>query len=109
MDKQMAEYKNIDVMELHALMGNEKICLVDVRTEAEIAQGWIEGAVKLPLNLLPVRLDELNDGLPTVFYCRIGARSAQAAAFAAANGFSNAYNLQGGVMAWVQAGFPLVV
>jgi rhodanese-related sulfurtransferase len=42
-----------------------------------------------------------------VFYCRTGGRSAQAAAFAAAQGFLQAYNLQGGIFAWVQSGAPL--
>jgi len=42
-----------------------------------------------------------------VFYCQMGGRSAQAAAFAAANGFSDVYNLQGGIAAWMQAGLPV--
>ncbi|MEJ1959240.1 MAG: rhodanese-like domain-containing protein [Nitrosomonadales bacterium] len=39
----------------------------------------------------------------------MGGRSAQAAAFAAAQGFTDVYNLQGGIEAWAQAGFPIVV
>ena len=104
----MAEFKNIDVVELQAMLARGDIRLVDVRTDAEIAQGLIQGAEKLPLHLLPMRLHELDSAKPTVFYCRMGGRSAQAAAFAAAQGFAYAYNLQGGVMAWAQAGLPLV-
>lgn len=104
----MAEFKNIDVMELQAMLAQGTIRLIDVRTDAEIAQGLIQGADKLPLHLLPMRLHEFDRSAPTVFYCRIGGRSAQAAAFAAAQGFSDAYNLQGGIMAWAQAGLPLV-
>jgi rhodanese-related sulfurtransferase len=102
------EYKNIDVTELKVMLAQESIRLVDVRSEAEINQGFIKGADKLPLHLIPVRLHEFDTAVPTVFYCRVGARSAQAAAFAAAKGFTNAYNLQGGVVAWAQAGLPLV-
>ena len=104
----MAEFRNIDVAELHAMLAQGSIRLVDVRTDAEIAQGCIQGADKLPLHLLPMRLHELDPAAPTVFYCRMGGRSAQAAAFAAAQGFSEAYNLQGGIMAWAQAGLPVV-
>lgn len=43
----------------------------------------------------------------TVFYCQMGGRSGQAAAFAAANGFAEVYNLQGGITAWAQAGLPI--
>jgi len=104
----MSEFKNIDAMKLQAMLAQGNIRLVDVRTDAEIAQGYIQGADKLPLHLLPLRLQELDRAAPTVFYCRMGGRSAQAAAFAAAQGFADTYNLQGGVTAWAQAGLPLV-
>lgn len=103
----MTGYKNIDVAGLQILLAEGRIRLVDVRTDAEIARGYIGGAVKLPLHLLPLRLHELDAGVPTVFYCQMGGRSAQAAAFAAAQGFTEAYNLQGGITAWAQSGAPI--
>lgn len=62
----------------------------------------------MPLHLLPLRLNELVSGKTTVFYCQMGGRSAQAAAFAAAQGLRNAANLQGGILAWAQSGGELV-
>jgi len=109
MDRDMAEFKNINVAELQAMLAQGCIRLVDVRTDAEIAQGFIRGAEKLPLHLLPIRLHEFDRAVPTVFYCRMGGRSAQAAAFAAAEGFVEVYNLQGGIAAWLQAGARLEV
>lgn len=103
----MNSYKNIDVDELQSLLARGGIRLVDVRTDAEIAQGIIEGADKLPLHLLPISMDTFDKSQPTVFYCRMGGRSAQAAAFMAAQGLSEAYNLAGGITAWVRAGLPL--
>ncbi len=104
----MAEFKNITVAELPALIAGGKVQLVDVRTDGEIARGRIKGAISLPLHLLPLRLSELDAGKLTVFYCQMGGRSAQAAAFAAAQGLKNAANLQGGIMAWAQAGGEIV-
>ena len=103
----MNGYKNINVAELRAMLDKGGICLVDVRTDAEIARGFITGAEKLPLHLLPLRLHELDGAKPTVFYCQMGGRSAQAAGFAAAQGFSEVYNLQGGITAWAQSGAPI--
>lgn len=100
--------KNISVAELQARMAKECVCLVDVRTDAETARGFIQGAIKLPMHLLPLRLSELDSAAPTVFYCQMGGRSAQASALAAAQGFAEVYNLQGGIVAWTQAGAPLV-
>ncbi len=104
----MAEFKNITVAELPSLMASGNVQLVDVRTDAEIAHGRIKGASSLPLHLLPLRLSELDTKKVTVFYCQLGGRSAQAAAFAAGQGLSNVYNLQGGITAWAQAGGEIV-
>ncbi len=103
----MNGYKNISVAELQAMLAQGGISLVDVRTDAETARGYIDGALKLPLHLLPIRLQELDPAKPTVFYCQMGGRSAQAAGFAAAQGFGDVYNLQGGITAWAQAGAPI--
>ena len=104
----MAEFRNITVTELPDLIASGKAQLVDVRTDAEIARGRISGAICLPLHLLPLRLQELDAGKTTVFYCQMGGRSAQAAAFAAAQGLKGAANLQGGIMAWAQSGGEIV-
>ncbi|OJZ16979.1 MAG: sulfurtransferase [Thiobacillus sp. 65-29] len=78
--------------------------LVDVRTEAEVAQGVIDGAIHIPLHLLPLRAADIPQDKPVVFYCRTGARSAQACAFMASKGYANTHNLSGGIMAWARSG-----
>ena len=81
--------------------------LIDVRTEAEVAQGVISGAVHIPLHLLPLRADDVPQDKPVVIYCRTGARSAQACAFMAAQGFENMHNLAGGILSWARSGHSL--
>lgn len=103
----MSEFKNITVAELQALLQSKPPKLVDVRTDAEVARGKIPQGDALPLHLIPMRLSELDKQATTVFYCQMGGRSAQAAAFAAANGFTDVYNLQGGITAWAHAGLPI--
>lgn len=103
----MADFKNITVAELEEMLGRGGIKLIDVRTDAEIARGKIPQGETLPLHLLPLRLNELDKAATTVFYCQMGGRSAQAAAFAAGNGFSDVYNLQGGITAWAHSGLPI--
>ena len=100
----MAEFKNITVAELPSLISGGKAQLVDVRTDAEISRG----AICLPLHLLPLRLQDLDKKKSTVFYCQMGGRSGQAAAFAAAQGLGDVYNLQGGITAWARAGGEIV-
>lgn len=103
----MSSFKNLSVAELEAMLQKGGLRLVDVRTDAEVVRGKIPQGDPIPLHLIPLRLHELDKNAPTVFYCQMGGRSAQAAAFAAANGFADVYNLQGGITAWVHAGLPV--
>jgi rhodanese-related sulfurtransferase len=97
--------KEIDAAGLHSLLSEKKnLVLLDVRGDNEVAYGVIEGARHMPLHLLPIKADELDKDVHTIFYCRSGARSAQACAFMAAKGHDNVYNLRGGIMAWMQSG-----
>jgi len=101
-------YKNISAAELEDLLSKkEGLLLLDVRTDAEIARGKIPQGEALPLHLIPIKIGEMDKNRTTVFYCRSGARSAQAAAFFAANGFDDVYNLQGGIISWANAGLPI--
>jgi rhodanese-related sulfurtransferase len=81
--------------------------VIDVRTESEVAQGVIDGAMHIPLHLLPLRSADVSHDKPVVIYCRTGARSAQACAYMAGQGFSNMHNLAGGIMAWARSGNAL--
>ncbi|NWG75940.1 MAG: rhodanese-like domain-containing protein [Rubrivivax sp.] len=83
--------------------------LIDVRTEAEVAQGVIDGAIHIPLHLLPLRAADIPQDKPVVIYCRSGARSAQACAFMASKGYSNMHNLAGGIMVWARSGNALAL
>jgi rhodanese-related sulfurtransferase len=104
----MSGYQEIEAFELNALLTKGALVLIDVRSDEEAARGIIPGARHIPLHLLPLRHEELADAQSLAFYCHSGLRSAQACAFMASKGRSNLYNLQGGVLAWGKAGFPLV-
>lgn len=80
--------------------------VIDVRQMEEIAMGTVPKAEALPLHTLPAKVHELSRDEKLVMVCRSGARSAQACMFLQQQGFSNVYNLRGGMMEWVQSGFP---
>lgn len=104
----MGKYKEIDSTTLHKLNSVEQVTLVDVRTEEETSRGIIQGALHIPLHLLPLRTDELDGDNPLVFYCHSGIRSAQACSYMADQGRENIFNLHGGVLGWGAAGYTLV-
>lgn len=80
--------------------------LVDVRQDFEWEAGRIPGAVHIPLDSLPARASEIDRERPVIFGCRSGARSAMATDAFRASGF-DAYNLGGGLEAWVAKGLAV--
>ncbi len=83
--------------------------IVDVRRPAEFTGelGHLPGARLVPLDRLPAQIAELDPGRPTLVVCRSGGRSARAASMLAAAGFSEVYNLDGGMLAWNAEGRPV--
>lgn len=80
--------------------------LVDVREPYEWAAGRIAGARHIEMGDLAAAAASLDRERPVVFYCRVGARSGMAAQAFRRAGYE-AYNLAGGLEAWVAAGLPL--
>ena len=74
--------------------------LLDVRTDEETAICALPDSIHIPMNLIPLRSNELPDGLPLVVYCHHGIRSLHTAMYLADTGFETLYNLQGGIDAW---------
>ena len=71
----------------------KKASVVDVRTPGEYLEGHYPGAINIPLNELPNRLEEFKElKSPIVAYCRSGARSGMAVSLLKQNGFSEVYN-----------------
>ena len=83
-----------------------EIELVDVREQYEWDAGRIAGARHIELERLAARAEELPRDKPLVFQCRLGARSAMATQAFRASGW-DAYNLTGGISAWVDRGLPI--
>ena len=77
--------------------------LLDVRTDEERAICTLPAAIHIPMNLIPLRQNELpDDDLPIVVYCHHGIRSLHSAMYLEDAGFENLYNLQGGIDAWAE-------
>lgn len=82
--------------------------LLDVREPDEWSAGHAPEARHLPMQQVPARMAEVPmDGVVLVV-CRSGVRSANVVSFLLANGWDNVINLDGGMRAWVAAGYPLV-
>jgi len=90
------------------LSAGEELLLVDVRTPSEVAQGVLPDALHIPMAVIPMRTNELPKDRELVIYCRSGARSYHTCQFLAQQGFENAVNLRGGIIAWARHGYEIV-
>jgi rhodanese-related sulfurtransferase len=70
----------------------------EVETACVKAQGF--DLLKIPMQTIPARLQELNRDQPIACLCHHGARSMQVAAFLVQQGFSHVANITGGIHAW---------
>ncbi len=90
----------------------QKIELIDVRTPVEFREIHVEAARNVPLDQLDVtELVQARDGSakePLYVICRSGGRGKQACEKFHKAGFSNVVNIEGGTMACVEAGLPVV-
>lgn len=92
-----------------ALSSESEINILDVRTPGEFSQGHIQNAININWNgnNFESETDKLDKSKPIYVYCLSGGRSSSAASFLRNNGFSEVYELVGGVMSWRNNNLPL--
>lgn len=91
-----------------ALRAEQDIVLLDVREPWEYEHCHVEGSLHVPMQQVPVRLDEIPHDKPIVVMCHHGMRSLQVAHFLAAQGYTDVANLAGGIDAWSRTVDPTV-
>ena len=103
-------FENTDVQGFATLMEDSSVVILDVRTAAEFAEGHIPGAILIDQGQSDF-MEKAQAALPTektiAVYCRSGRRSANAAGRLADAGYK-CVNLKGGIVAWKEAGKPVV-
>jgi rhodanese-related sulfurtransferase len=93
-------------------MANNGTLFVDVREKGETdAFSYdLKNVTYIPLSnfdkLFMAKLP-LDKNTPIILACRSGGRSMNAAQFLESNGYSNLYNLNGGIMGWTEEGLPV--
>ncbi len=103
----------ISVKEFARLVeAGDNVELIDVRTPAEYGEVHVAIARNVPLetldpqSVMQCRNDNSNE--PLYVICRSGMRAGQACQKFLDTGFENVVNVEGGTLAWVEAGLPVV-
>ncbi len=97
---------SVPTVTVHELKSMRDCCaphvLLDVREPHEIAVGSIEGSVRIPLGEVPARFAELPRDQKLIVHCKAGGRSAKAVGFLLQQGFTDVWNVEGGLTAWAR-------
>ena len=83
---------------------------VDVREQDELDQASydVKDLIHIPLGTFEQRYTELPQDRDIVLVCRSGGRSLRAARFMMAKGYNRVFNLQHGIIHWIQCGKPII-
>lgn len=95
----------IQAADLSVELVESELFLLDVRTDDEYANGYIEGSFHAPLDQMLADTSSYSE--PMVVYCGSGHRSAMALAIAQLAGFEDVRSLGGGLKSWTAAELPL--
>ena len=114
-----AKIKEVDPGAFQSNRGEATV--IDVREPAEFETGHIPGSINIPRGVLEFQVDahpavtNVSDpalshkNCPIVVVCRTGGRAALSAVNLQRLGFNDVRSIAGGVIAWGEAGLPLVV
>ena len=102
--------QEIDVKTLNEKISNkENFILLDVRTDSEYFLSNIEGAIHIPMNDIPNKLNTIDKSKEIIVQCKSGKRSAKVCQFLLNNNYENVRNLKGGIIAWANEIDPTIM
>lgn len=101
-------FMSLEELKARVEAGDTDLIVLDVRERDAYEEGHVPGARLLPRGQLELRVNQdLPDPTPRVLaYCEVGRISTLAAATLREMGYQRAVALDGGMMAWREAGFP---
>jgi rhodanese-related sulfurtransferase len=100
------KFQDVSVQVARQLM-EAPVQIVDVRGPDEYRAGHLKGVINIPLPVLKGKMAELDKDMDVLVYCASGMGSVLAAGMLQAEGFK-VYHMDGGVIDWVDAGYPLI-
>jgi rhodanese-related sulfurtransferase len=99
-----------DAKQLIESKSSRELTILDVRDTNEFNEEHIHSSIVIPLEWLKEGgFELLNPNNTIIIYCQTGNRSTQASQFLLDEGYNNIFNLNGGISAWKEEGFPTVI
>ncbi|MCB8920367.1 MAG: rhodanese-like domain-containing protein [Ardenticatenaceae bacterium] len=97
----------VNVATVAEVKDRDDVFVIDVREQWEYDEKHIPGVTLIPLGTVPDSLNQIPQDKTVIVTCRSGNRSGQAVDFLRTQGFTNVHNMEGGIVAWESAGYPV--
>lgn len=87
------------------------VLLIDVRNPDEVAEQAydVKNIINIPLDSIESEMDRIPKDKQVILVCRSGKRSGTAFDLLKEKGYTNIATMEGGILAWEEAGFPVIV
>ncbi|NNJ47444.1 MAG: rhodanese-like domain-containing protein [Acidimicrobiia bacterium] len=106
-----AEIRLVSASDAAAVLDDRapEVVLLDVRTPEEFNEVRVPGSINVDFYAADFasQLDTLSKDVPYVVYCRSGNRSSQTMDIMRDLGFTEVWDVDGGIISWNEAGLPL--
>ena len=100
--------EHISIEELKTIVdGKTNYHIIDVREIPEYQSVRISGSILIPLSSFDQNVNKVNKNFSNYFLCGIGKRALKAAEYLESLGYKNLYVIEGGIKAWIEAGYPV--
>lgn len=104
------ESKYLSVVDVHEFIQGSvsNVQLINVVDEEYYSLGHIANSLKIPWDVLSSNLSQVDKNRHVILYCRRGVRSESAYDTLRSNGYTLVWIMEGGIEAWIAAGYPTV-
>ncbi len=100
--------EHVSVEEFKAIVDSKtKSHLIDVREFSEYEAVRIPDSTLISLSVFDQKMNLIDKDFPNYFLCGIGKRALKAAEYLSSLGYKHLYVIDGGIKAWIEAGYPV--
>lgn len=107
---QTTKINTIQLSEFKEKLATKEYQLIDIRTPEEFNSGYIADAMNIDYysNTFLSELNKLDKSKKYLIYCRTGSRTGNAIKLMKEAGFTEVYDLKGGITLWQSSGEPII-
>ena len=108
-EEQIVVNKKLNAADFKSNIDSVKVQLIDVRTPEEFNEGHIKNALNIDFyeSDFLTQMNKLDKSKPVYVYCRSGGRSGKTALQLKKQGFTEVYDLEGGILDWKENNFEV--